>query len=216
MCYVIINFGFTRYIVDVIAATYQKGVFAMIQFIHSGDASCPVEIRKAAYSCPCRIVCVKCFHSHAIAFLMFHTGFLSFSRLLYIGYDVFDVVGCTVFAVPVIAYPQVGFIVGVETFVEIFQSAQKPVEIPVFHFNRDVEVLPFGRLLLKIEHHAIFVLRCRYLPAQSCGYCDNLFCCCHRFVFLFPFVPSFSACRRVGFYVRSRRRKQEPRTRNRR
>jgi len=40
------------------------------------------------------------------------------------------------------------------------------------------------------------------LPAQSCGYCDNLFCCCHRFVFLFPFVPSFSACRRVGFYVR--------------
>lgn len=32
MCYVIINFGFTRYIVDVIAATYQKGVFAIIQF----------------------------------------------------------------------------------------------------------------------------------------------------------------------------------------
>ena len=73
MCYVIINFGFARYIVDVIATTYQKGVFAIIQFFHSGDASCLVEIWKAAYSCPFRIFCVKCFHSHAIAFLMFHT-----------------------------------------------------------------------------------------------------------------------------------------------
>ena len=68
MCYVIINFGFARYIVDVIATTYQKGVFAIIQFFHSGDASCLVEIWKAAYSCPFRIFCVKCFQSPASAF----------------------------------------------------------------------------------------------------------------------------------------------------
>lgn len=106
---------------------------------------------------------------------MFHTGFLSFLGFFHIGYDVFDVVGRTVFAVPVIAYPQVGFIVGVEAFVEIFQFTQKPVEIPVFHFNRDVEILPFGRILLKIEHHSIFVLRvdaCQPNPVATAIICS--------------------------------------------
>lgn len=49
MCYIVINFGFARYIVNVTAATYKKGVFAVVKPLHAGNVSRAVKVGEKAY-----------------------------------------------------------------------------------------------------------------------------------------------------------------------
>lgn len=79
-----------------------------------------------------------------LLFLCFIQGFYHFLGFFHIGYDVFDVVGRTVFAVPVIAYPQVGFIVGVEAFVEISNSHRNLSKSPSFISTETLKSCPLG------------------------------------------------------------------------
>lgn len=68
MCYIIINFGFTCYIVNPTATTYQQGVFAVIKFLHSGNASRSVKVWKTADVNSRCIMFVECSRSHCSFF----------------------------------------------------------------------------------------------------------------------------------------------------
>lgn len=64
-------------------------------------------------------------------------------------------VRCTVFAVPVRANPQIGFIVGVEILVIRSDFLQQAIGVIVFHLNRETEILPVGCILLELELHEV-------------------------------------------------------------
>lgn len=49
MGYVVIDFRFARYIIDVTAATYQEGVFTVVKLFHAGNVSRAVKVGETAY-----------------------------------------------------------------------------------------------------------------------------------------------------------------------
>lgn len=76
-------------------------------------------------------------------------------------------VGCTVLAVSVRTYLQIGFVVGVKILVKLFDAADKTVCIIAFHFDRETKILSHFRVSLKVELHNFFLSGIDfYIPSQ--------------------------------------------------
>ena len=79
MC-AVIDFGICGHVVDVVFATYQQGVFAVVVPFHSDNGAGTVKIRVAVYVPPLALLDCHSFYSHGLE--MFELLFFPFCETL--------------------------------------------------------------------------------------------------------------------------------------
>lgn len=75
-----------------------------------------------------------------------------FLRSLHIPHDVFDVIRCSIFSMPIVAYPQIGLCIGIEAIVIFFDIFDECSNLSVGQFCGKIEILSGRSVLGELEN----------------------------------------------------------------
>lgn len=75
-----------------------------------------------------------------------------FLRSFHISHDIFDVIWCAVFSMPIVTYPQIGLCIGIEAIVIFFDIFDKCSSLSVSQFCGEIEILSGRSVLRELEN----------------------------------------------------------------